>query len=148
MRKKWSTLFLLILLTAQFPVLLAQGTLSELRIIITHVSPETGQLIIDLYDDPVAYQKEKPTQRIVLTKKEGQREYHSLVKLIRGTYAIAVFDDKNFNHTIDRNFIGYPLEGFGFYGLENLPLKKPYFKAISFELEEETKRVFIKMQYR
>lgn len=31
-----------------------------------------------------------------------------------GEYAIAVFQDKNLNQKIDKNFVGYPIEPFGF----------------------------------
>lgn len=142
-------LYLISLIMAQYvPGLHGQESQLELTICITNVSPERGQLVIDLYADPESFRKEHPLQRIILPKKEGLSTYKTSVKLIPGRYAIATFDDRNMNNTIDRNFIGFPLEGFGFYGHDKLPLKKPCFKTISFELGKENKGVFITMQYR
>jgi len=45
-----------------------------------------------------------------------------------GTYAIRVYHDENGNMRIDRNFLGVPLEGFGFSNDAPVRMAPPSFK--------------------
>ena len=64
-----------------------------------------------------------------------------------GTYAIAALHDENKNHKLDRNFIGYPKEGFGFANNPHVGLKAPAFSAATVKVTGDT-TVEIKMQYK
>ena len=48
-----------------------------------------------------------------------------------GRYAFAVIHDENSNHKLDRNFVGYPKEGFGFSNNPKVYLTAPGFDAAS-----------------
>lgn len=45
-----------------------------------------------------------------------------------GTYAVRVYHDENGNERIDRNFLGVPLEGFGFGNDAPVRMAPPSFK--------------------
>ncbi len=45
-----------------------------------------------------------------------------------GNYGVAVIHDENSNHKLDRNFFGYPKEGFGFANNPHVGLSAPDFK--------------------
>lgn len=45
-----------------------------------------------------------------------------------GTYAVRVYHDENGNERIDRNFLGVPLEGFGFSNDAPVRMAPPSFK--------------------
>ena len=46
-----------------------------------------------------------------------------------GDYAVAVIHDENENKKLDRNFVGWPTEGFGFANNPKVLLEAPPFKA-------------------
>jgi len=46
-----------------------------------------------------------------------------------GDYAIVAIHDENKNHKLDKNFLGWPLEGFGFANNPKVLLEAPPFKA-------------------
>ncbi len=46
-----------------------------------------------------------------------------------GDYAIVAIHDENKNHKLDRNFLGWPLEGFGFANNPKVLLEAPPFKS-------------------
>jgi uncharacterized protein (DUF2141 family) len=49
-----------------------------------------------------------------------------------GRYSVAVFHDENNNGTVDRNFLGFPSEGFGFS--RRSPMRIPSFGETSFDV--------------
>jgi len=51
-----------------------------------------------------------------------------------GRYAFAVIHDENSNHKLDRNFVGFPKEGFGFSNNPKVYLTAPGFSAAAAEV--------------
>jgi uncharacterized protein (DUF2141 family) len=49
------------------------------------------------------------------------------LQLPAGRYAIAVLHDENSNHKLDRNFVGWPKEGFGFSNNPKVGMSAPSF---------------------
>lgn len=147
MKTQYVKLLIILLFVTFLQELNGQNPKLELHLKIINASPEPGQLIIDLYQNSESYQKENPYKRINWPKKERQVEYIIKLTLPEGNYGIAIIDDKNLNAKIDRNFIGYPLEGFGFYGITHFPLKKPSYSNISFKLFKQKQSILIYMQY-
>jgi uncharacterized protein (DUF2141 family) len=49
-----------------------------------------------------------------------------------GTYAVQAYQDKNDNHTVDRDLLGLPIEGVGFSNDAPIRLRPPTFKAAAF----------------
>lgn len=64
-----------------------------------------------------------------------------------GTYAIACFHDENANGKFDQNFLGIPLEGYGFSNNLHPFLSAPTFDAASFVLPAEGTALTIHMIY-
>ena len=56
------------------------------------------------------------------------------LNLPAGRYAIAVLHDENSNHKLDRNFLGYPKEGFGFTNNPKVHLTAPSFDTTAVAL--------------
>jgi uncharacterized protein (DUF2141 family) len=52
-----------------------------------------------------------------------------------GTYAIAVFHDRNKNGKLDKNIFGAPTESYGFSNNARSTFSAPSFSAASFELK-------------
>ncbi len=64
-----------------------------------------------------------------------------------GTYAVACFHDENGNGQFDQNFLGIPLEGYGFSNDARPFFAAPSFAAASFPLPAEGAAIAIHMIY-
>jgi uncharacterized protein (DUF2141 family) len=59
----------------------------------------------------------------------GQRQVTAVWEdLPPGDYAVAAIHDENMNHKLDKNFVGWPKEGFGFANNPHVALSAPSFK--------------------
>jgi uncharacterized protein (DUF2141 family) len=56
------------------------------------------------------------------------------LQLPPGRYAIAVLHDENSNHKLDRNFVGWPKEGFGFSNNPKVNLSSPSFDTAAIQI--------------
>jgi len=66
-----------------------------------------------------------------------------------GDYAVTLFHDENGNGKFDSNFIGYPLEGYGFSNNAKARFKAPSFDECKFHYDGNGwKQVPVKMIYR
>ncbi|PKL84898.1 MAG: hypothetical protein CVV22_10565 [Ignavibacteriae bacterium HGW-Ignavibacteriae-1] len=64
-----------------------------------------------------------------------------------GTYALTVHHDEDDNKRMNRNFIGYPKEGFGLSNNPTIFLSVPDFDECKFELRKDTIVVKIKLKF-
>jgi len=64
-----------------------------------------------------------------------------------GTYALTVHHDEDENKRMNRNFIGYPTEGFGLSNNPTIFLSVPDFDECKFELCKDTIVVKIKLKF-
>jgi len=64
-----------------------------------------------------------------------------------GTYALTVHHDEDENKRMNRNFIGYPTEGFGLSNNPTIFLSIPDFDECKFELSKDTVVVKIKLKF-
>ena len=60
-------------------------------------------------------------------------------ELPKGTYAIGIFVDANYNNKMDRNFFGVPKEQYGFSNDAKGNFGPPSFKDASFNVDGELK---------
>jgi len=64
-----------------------------------------------------------------------------------GTYAIAVFHDENDNHHFDTNFLGLPVEGYGFSNNAAISMGPPAFGSVRFTAHQGDNAVPIRLRY-
>jgi len=63
---------------------------------------------------------------------------YTFKELPKGEYAVATYHDRNSNGQFDFNFIGWPLEGYGFSTNYKPRFSAPDFEDVSFNLEDNT----------
>lgn len=68
--------------------------------------------------------------------------------LAPGDYAVAVIHDENENRKVDRNFLGWPLEGFGFANNPKVLLEAPSFKQALVHVSCPVTQISIHMIYK
>ncbi|MEM0908637.1 MAG: DUF2141 domain-containing protein [Pseudomonadota bacterium] len=65
-----------------------------------------------------------------------------------GEYGVQGYHDANANGEMDRNMVGWPLEGFAFANDPTILLRAPKFEAASIVVGEEDLRTTMTMRYR
>nr|WP_321986718.1 DUF2141 domain-containing protein [uncultured Lichenicoccus sp.] len=64
-----------------------------------------------------------------------------------GSYAVAIYHDENDNHHFDRNFLGLPVEGYGFSNDAAPMFAPPKFDAVKFTVHAGVNRIAIRLRY-
>ena len=65
----------------------------------------------------------------------------------KGHYAVVVYHDENDNHKFDRNWFGFPIEGFGVSNDPTLFLAQPSFEESAFEVNGDITHVEVEVKY-
>jgi uncharacterized protein (DUF2141 family) len=68
-------------------------------------------------------------------------------KLPKGVYSVNLFHDENMNGKMDSNFMGMPVEGYGFSNNPGKRMGKPGFDETNFQLNQPEWAIEIKMIY-
>jgi len=123
-------------------------THGDLKIEVTELRNNKGKVGIRVFDQSKGF----PTNR-----KRAMKEY--FVRPINGVatfkikdlefkvYAIGTIHDENENKKYDKNFIGYPKEGFGTSNNPKIFLGPPSFDKAKFEFSSNNSQIKIKMVY-
>ena len=107
---------------------------ADLTVKVGDIRGDKGQLMLAIYDSaagwegtakPVAEQAQPVAGDNVIFRFEG---------LAAGTYAISVMHDENGNGTLDTNFVGMPVEGYGFSNDPKV-MRKATFEEAAFALD-------------
>jgi uncharacterized protein (DUF2141 family) len=127
-----------------FPGIAMAGDLS---LSIDGVKDNTGFVIGALYTDKATFMDQtKAYQLFKVNAAPGQVKY--VVRgLPAGRYAISVCHDANNNGEMDKNFIGAPLEGFGFSNDPEVTTGPPEFEQAVFTYNGQSQAMSIKMTY-
>jgi uncharacterized protein (DUF2141 family) len=64
-----------------------------------------------------------------------------------GLYALAIYHDADGNRKLNRNFLGYPTEAFGFSNNPNTFLGIPSFSAVRIAVRGSGQKVTIRLRY-
>ena len=106
------------------------------KVTITGIENRDGNVEIGIYNSKEAFPifgKEIQGAKVKPTKK-GSLNY-TFENLPDGTYAIAVWHDKNGNQELDKNFFGAPKENYGFSKNIFGTFGPPDFEEVSFEVK-------------
>ena len=137
--------FVLIVLLLNFK-LSAQNNpeLFELQINVSNIE-SNGNLIIAVWSNPDSWNSNA-------TNSSGQKEgfdygykewvekdkFSTTINLPKGIYLISILLDKNQNNILDKNFIGMPVEQYGFSTEKKIRFRKPKFSEGSFKFYKKT----------
>lgn len=121
----------------------------SIHLTIAGIRSANGQIIVNIFKDNSTYNNEKPYNKLPFEKKgitDGKLEL--TFKIEPGTYGLTIVDDENKNGFLDKNFIGFPREGFGFSNFFMTKKSKPSFDDFKIQIERnDEKRVMIKVKY-
>jgi uncharacterized protein (DUF2141 family) len=64
-----------------------------------------------------------------------------------GSYALVVHHDANSNKKFDRNWVGLPIEGYGFSNNPKIVLAPPSHEEVIFEAKEDITHIHVYLEY-
>ncbi len=107
---------------------------ATLTINITQINESVGKIQIGVYNNAADFpQKGKEFKKIIVDAHAPSTAY-TLNNIPKGTYAIAVFHDKNNDGKCNRNLLGIPTEGYGFSNNILPKLRTPSFDKTKFTI--------------
>ena len=138
--------FFLVLILFLNTELISQNNpeLFELKLNISNIE-SSGNLIIAVWSNSDSWDNN-------MTNSSGQRvgfdygfkekvqkgNFSTTINLPKGVYLISILLDKNLNNILDKNFIGIPVEQYGFSSKEKIRFRKPKFDEGSIEFFKNT----------
>jgi uncharacterized protein (DUF2141 family) len=127
----------------------ATGT-GTLNVEVAGLRDTRGQVCLSLYNSskPQLFPQEaQQAQESRCVKVAGNPMTVSFKNLKPGTYAIALLHDANSNGKDDRNFMGMPVEGFGFSRNPAVRTKAPAFSEASVPVSGTATNIKINVTY-
>jgi uncharacterized protein (DUF2141 family) len=122
---------------------------AKLTVIVNGIQNKTGEICLRVYNSekgfPMNNSSEIKSGCVTITGNSVKKVFSGLKP---GTYAVAVVDDQNGDHKLNRDFFGIPQEGFG---ISNNPVVSistgtPNFQKSSFALNRD-KTINISLKY-
>jgi uncharacterized protein (DUF2141 family) len=120
----------------------------SLTVEVTNINAIKGDVFITIYDKPENFPKSEKKYKYKITKAKvvQNKLQYTFSDLPQNTYAVAISHDANSNGKFDSNFVGMPLEGYGFSNNFVPKLSAPKFSDVDFKLDKN-KSISIKMIY-
>jgi uncharacterized protein (DUF2141 family) len=106
-----------------------------------------GNLAIALFDSAATFPDHKQARHAALVRSSQKPVKVVFSGLKPGKYAAAVLHDENQNNQMDFNFLGMPLEGYGFSNDAPVLFGPPSFAAAAVTLSPKPTRAPIKLRY-
>lgn len=124
-----------------------QEAVGQLKVRITGLNSNKGNVAVALFNSAADFPKQERAflgEVTQITKKAASVTFRNLRP---GLYAIAVLHDENQNAKMDFNFLGMPLEGYGFSNDASAMFGPPDFADAAFKLKPRPSAVSIKIRY-
>ncbi len=104
-----------------------------------------GYAMVAVYDSESSYKEGAPRTAEARIKVVNQKARAELDGLSYGTYAVAMYHDRNINGKMDKNAMGIPKESYGFSNNARGILGPPSYKKAKFELNSPKKEIHISL---
>jgi uncharacterized protein (DUF2141 family) len=111
---------------------------STLVVEVSNLRNAKGRVAVAVFASEDAFPEQSRALRGKLASIRGGRAKVTFKGLKAGTYAIAVLHDENKNDKMDFNFLGMPLEGYGFSNNASAMFGPPSFEDASFRVKGKT----------
>jgi uncharacterized protein (DUF2141 family) len=111
------------------------------------MSSNKGKIYVSLFHASEGFPQDE-TKAVFKGVLEVTGSQHSLpVKnLTPGDYSVAAFHDENGNQLLDKHFLGYPTEAFGFSQNPKVVFGAPSFKETKFHLSNDSSHITVKIK--
>ena len=117
-----------------FLLLFPSSSSSDIHVNVKGVEELKGSMFIAVFDNPVSFPEFGKQYREIVLPVRSLELSHTFKDLPNYTYAVAVFHDINDNGILDKNFLGIPLEPYGFSRNARARFSAPPFEDAKIEL--------------
>ena len=118
-----------------------------LTVRVSGLNNDRGRVAVALFASAETFPDQRRALSGQLAKIENGRAAVRFAGLSPGRYAVAVLHDENENAKMDFNFLGMPLEGYGFSNDASAPFGPPSFEAAAFRLKPRDSFVPVRVRY-
>lgn len=109
----------------------------DLVVQVTNIKVLKGNIVVSLYDKADDFPKSGRFCKRVTVPITGNKVTCKVKNVAHGEYAVAVFHDKNADTKFNQNFIGLPLEAYGFTHNIRPQFSAPDYKDVKFNFPKE-----------
>jgi uncharacterized protein (DUF2141 family) len=120
---------------------------ADLVVTVEGVRNAAGNIRAGVFDSPASWLDGEKAIAGLDVKAVAPRTVLKFENLAPGTYAVAFYHDANENQKHDRNFLGVPVEGYGFTRDPTVVLSGPSFAECTIRVPEEGAAVTAHMKY-
>ncbi len=110
---------------------------NSIEIMVHDIFPAEGHLRLALYIESDEFLASEGMFKNKIVKVTGNSMKVTFDNIPNGTYSVSLYHDKNSNDTFDFNFIGMPLETYGFSNNVFHRFWAPNFEECAFYTEED-----------
>jgi len=136
------------LLTISFAEAAQAESTTSLTVVVNGIRNKTGEICMRVYNSEKGFPNNAKSEvKSGCTKITGNSIQEVFSGLKPGTYAVAVVDDQNGDHKLNKDFFGIPKEGFGISQNPTVSISTgtPKFKNSSFKVDKNTTiNIFLK----
>lgn len=128
---------------------LAQTACPGIHVKILDIRSSTGAVACALFESSVGFPTEylHAATQIMVIKVRDRQARCDFEDIAPGSYALAVVHDENMNGKLDVNWLGIPVEGYGFSNDASALLGAPSFAAASFPYDGENLEMTVGLHY-
>ena len=119
---------------------------ATLTVSVMNVDPKGGTLRLSLYDEFTWSRAEDEPRSSANVPAVAPETVVTLTDINPGTYGVKMFQDANNNGKFDQNFIGLPLERYGFSRDARPFLSEPGFDRTKFTIRDGENAITIHLQ--
>ncbi|MFM8003695.1 MAG: DUF2141 domain-containing protein, partial [Dolichospermum sp.] len=138
---KIGNLFIATLLTISFAKIVQAESTASLTVVVNGIRNQNGEICMRVYNSEKGFPDHAESQvKSGCTKITGNSIKQVFSGLKPGNYAVAVIDDQNGDHKLNKDFFGIPEEGFGISTnpIVSISTGTPKFKNASFKVDKNT----------
>jgi uncharacterized protein (DUF2141 family) len=141
-------LFIATLLTISFTEIAQAESTTSLTVVVNGIRNQTGEICLRVYNSEKGFPDHAKSEvKSGCTKITGNSIKQVFSGLKPGNYAVAVVDDQNGDHKLNKDFFGIPEEGFGISRnpIVSIRTGTPKFKNASLKVDKNTTiNIFLK----
>ena len=120
------------------PTSVPAKTDNYISVTISGIKEDKGQIRLGIFKNASTFPKQGKQYKGYLIDVKNKKASKKIYNIPKGTYAIGVMHDVNENEKLDKNWVGYPIELYGFSNDARATFSAPTFEAASFYHDGKT----------
>jgi len=125
----------------------AEAPKGSIEVVFHGLRSETGRLHLALYSDPDGFPSRDGAMRSGVLRVDEDVPVFVFDDVPHGLYAVSAYHDENDNGRFDTNFLGLPLEGYGFSRDAPVMFGPPAFDKAAFQLRSDERTIVVTIRY-